>query len=347
MQNGCPCELVLETNPDVIKAFMRPGEVLPYARTALERLRNMSLDELSGKYAPEPLESHKMHFDGTHYVTSKEGEKRGTKRIKKPETQWDKIFTIVYEQGKREGVKPSGIANYIYGYMKDGYCYPDEDPDMKPLRSFIRDKLFNISQAKLGRARRFRYKSGFVRWNYFITITYSDKLISEQDFYKSLKKQFGNLRTRHGWKIAGAFERGKKTNRLHFHGLVHVPDGELMGELKEVKTFDFDEHRMKIIHQNLYFSVRYGRNDFEPIDSSNRSLINKKIGYIQKYIQKSGERMFYSRGIPCHVLMKIKRSDVAVIMTHKIRGVVNNYVLFNDAVGCDDNSSDQRNADTT
>lgn len=313
MNSNIPVGLVPETDPNIIKMF----------------------DDLEYK------DWHKVHFDGSHYVTSKEGEKKGTKHKRKPKTDWDDIFSAVYELGRSEGVKPFAMFNYIFLQMRDVYCYPVDDPEVKPLRWFIKDRLFNIRQAKKGRARRFKYKSGFVRWNYFITITYSDKLITEQEFYRSLKKQFGNLHTRHGWKIGGAFECGKKTKRLHFHGLVYVPDGELMGELKATKTFDFDEHRMKIIHQNLYFSVRYGRNDFEKIDSSNRALINSKMGYIQKYIQKSGERMFYSRGIPCHVLMKIKSSDISTIINREFFGTIKNYVLYDDVIICDDKQSER------
>ena len=52
------------------------------------------------------------------------------------------------------------------------------------------------------------------------------------------------------------------------------------------------------------------------------------IEYILKYIEKSGERIVYSRGIPTEICMKIADEEIAVEM----QDFMTKFVLFDDAI---------------
>lgn len=47
--------------------------------------------------------------------------------------------------------------------------------------------------------------------------------------------------------------------------------------------------------QNSYFLQNFGRNDFEVIED--KMLLSQSLIYIMKYIEKSGEKLVYSRGL--------------------------------------------------
>ena len=61
-------------------------------------------------------------------------------------------------------------------------------------------------------------------------------------------------------------------------------------------------------NQNDYFKSRFGRNDFELIDEPTR--IGDAIAYIMKYLEKSGEKIFSSKGLPQFVISDILEDDV-------------------------------------
>ena len=68
------------------------------------------------------------------------------------------------------------------------------------------------------------------------------------------------------------------------------------GELKEKKIYNTKKHKMQITYQNTYFNERFGRSDFEEIDS--RAMLGESIAYLTKYIEKTGEKIVYSKGLP-------------------------------------------------
>ncbi len=71
----------------------------------------------------------------------------------------------------------------------------------------------------------------------------------------------------------GVWERGGENDRLHFHALVKVPEGELRGELIEKTDFD------RIIDNDMAYVGA--------------------IEYLLKYVSKTGERIVYSRVYQC------------------------------------------------
>lgn len=53
----------------------------------------------------------------------------------------------------------------------------------------------------------------------------------------------------------------------------------------------------------------FGRNDFKPLYT--KQDINESIRYIVKYLEKSGERIVYSRNLPTYFKADILDEDVA------------------------------------
>lgn len=151
-------------------------------------------------------------------------------------------------------------------------------------------------------------KANLANFNYFCTFTYNDKLHSETSFKKSLKTCFKNLCYRKNWKYMGVWERAPKTNRLHFHGLFQIPDISIL-ELTTVKDYDTISHKMQESNQSQYFNECFGRSDFKYVDADERRLGNA-LAYLMKYIEKTGEKIVYSKGLPQYFISDILSNDI-------------------------------------
>lgn len=90
------------------------------------------------------------------------------------------------------------------------------------------------------------------------------------------------------------WERSPEKKRLHFHGLFYIPDGTMAGELQEVNDFSLISHKRQVTVQK-YFNEKFGRSDFEKIEDNRKT--GAAVAYIMKYMEKSGERIVYSRGL--------------------------------------------------
>ena len=75
----------------------------------------------------------------------------------------------------------------------------------------------------------------------------------------------------------------------------------------EVADYNFKAHRRVVTHQNSYFNERFGRSDFKPLDM--RSL-GGAIAYIVKYLEKTGEKIVYSKGLPQYFVSDVMDEDV-------------------------------------
>lgn len=135
-----------------------------------------------------------------------------------------------------------------------------------------------------------------------------DKLEKQKKFGLVFEEHLAHYSYRKGWKYIGVWERSPKKQRLHFHGLFYIPEGTLPGEMKEVVSYSFSEHKKQITLQNSHFKKEFGRNDFSPIVGKER--IGSAIAYILKYIEKSGEKIVYSRGLPQFFISDILDDDV-------------------------------------
>lgn len=151
-------------------------------------------------------------------------------------------------------------------------------------------------------------KANLQEFNYFCTFTYDGKLHTEDSFKHKLKHTLSNFAKRKEWKYIGVWERSPKTERLHFHGIFYIPEGTMPGKFIQVEDYNFNTHRRQTTNQSIYFNERFGRSDFEPINDPRR--MGDAMAYIMKYIEKSGEKIVYSRGLPQYFISDILEDDV-------------------------------------
>lgn len=161
---------------------------------------------------------------------------------------------------------------------------------------------------------RFCQKVSNYDWSYFVTVTYSDDKWTDEDaFRQSLNKCFSNLATRRGWKVAGRYERGEEGNRLHFHALILVPKGEMIGKLYTDYSYSTKRHQMEQTQLNDFFVKRFGRTEFRSLVGNLDELI-RSARYIAKYMDKDpDEKVRYSRGIATEICLAISETNDAIM----------------------------------
>lgn len=183
-------------------------------------------------------------------------------------------------------------------------------------------------------ARRIRLtrKANLQKFNYFCTFTYDSRLHSEESFRKKLRNTLSNFAKRRGWKYIGVWERSPEKKRLHFHGLFHIPEGSMPGKFIQIQDYNLNTKSKQLTNQSVYFNENFGRSDFESIDTRDR--MGEAVGYIMKYIEKSGERIVYSKGLPQYFISDILDEDVITTI-----GVEEQKLLLYDDFRCYDNGS--------
>ena len=160
----------------------------------------------------------------------------------------------------------------------------------------------------MARRMRMTRKANLANFNYFATFTYDSKKHTEESFRKKLKNKLALLAYRQGWKYMGVWERSPEKQRLHFHGLFHIPKGKMIGELITKQDYSFKTQRRQSVEMNSYFLERFGRNDFQELD---KRFLGETLAYLMKYIDKTGERIVYSKGLYQYFISDIEREDIA------------------------------------
>jgi hypothetical protein len=263
----------------------------------------------------------KIYHDGGHYVAVPCGQVKPHNSQRNDKTEAQEAFDSLYAYTLIAGFTRAETLDFL----RDNLCtlFPDETA----LNDFITDemkrKAFNLYQRK----KRFRRKAYLNRWTHFITITYDDSKMDETTFRRKLRKCLCNLHARRSWRYMGVFERAPETNRLHFHALLYVPDGEMLGELTEREDYSTKSHTMQKTVSNSFFADTFGRNDFQPLSKGELQHGNT-IAYLLKYIGKTGKRITYSRGIPSEICRDVAEKDFA----SEMRDFVFKYVLFDDVI---------------
>lgn len=177
------------------------------------------------------------------------------------------------------------------------------------LSEYVKDKLEKKKRNLICRRTRMVRKAYIAGFNYFCTFTYNDALHTEHTFRKTLKKTFANFASRKQWKYMGVWERSPEKQRLHFHGLFNIPNGTMPGKLKAKRDYSTINHTMQTTMQCEYFTERFGRNDFKLIDERENKISNA-VSYLLKYIEKTGERITYSKGLYQYFISDIMDEDV-------------------------------------
>lgn len=254
---------------------------------------------------------YKVYHDGSHYIARKRMRGRSIRREKKPASAMDELFEMlfstareVYDTTGKTGKELKELKAFIQTNMEDSF--PDEPDLEKYVSENVDRKMRNIWK----REKRFRRKAYLNRWNYFVTFTYSDLKHTEESFKKKLRKCLSNLHTRRGWLFMGVPEHGKETGRLHYHFLVHVPAGEMIGRIFERREYSKREGRVKVTHPNEFFERKFGKTDFEELNIMEMRNGNA-INYLLKYLRKTDECVIYSRGTPAEFSKRLDENAFA------------------------------------
>ena len=250
----------------------------------------------------------KISFDGSHYIaTPKENFPQGRKRrrVSLPPTPREVERKERFEAAYKESQKLPRKERKAY--MRK--AMEETIPDKEQRKEYVERNNERKTTNKIRRKVRLSKKVNLQReWNFFCTFTFSDKLHTEESFRKSLRNTFKHLVARKGWKHVGVWERGGETDRLYFHGIFYIPPGGMVGEIVETKDYSTKDHRMQTAHQNTYFLERYGRNDFQPLGSPEE--VQHSLGYLMKYIEKSGERLIYGGKLPTYFESDVADEDI-------------------------------------
>ena len=202
--------------------------------------------------------------------------------------------TVKMKKNQRRSLMIEKLRPYFYSYEKTEQ-YVDEQLERKQ-RNLICRRI------------RMTRKANLQKFNYFCTFTYDDKKHNEDSFRKKLRNKLGSFANRKGWKYIGVWERSPKNQRLHFHGIFYIPDKTLPGYLIKVQDFNTKKKRMQETWQSDYFNELFGRTDFEPLDANEN--IGESLAYMMKYIEKTGEKIVYSKGLPQYFITDILEDDV-------------------------------------
>jgi len=280
---------------------------------------------------------YRIHNDFSHYVGIKYFKKYDSadkNSLKSYESEFTKETGYVgFARGKEKpkdivdlsiekyyleslSLKKKDRFNYINEKMNDEYGLNFEDR----INMFLNKKEKSIYD----RTDRFRKKALNNEWNYFVTITYDDKKHDENSFKTKLKKCLANLHTRNNYLYMGVFERSQ-SGRLHFHALFYIPNGEMKGEIREVKDYSTSDKKMRVANVNSFFEKRFGRNDFIKINSK-LLMKDNTINYLLKYIEKSEEPIFYSRGIKTYHYISVSEEEIITTFGN----IIKKYVFFDD-----------------
>ena len=155
--------------------------------------------------------------------------------------------------------------------------------------------------------------------NFFCTFTYDSSKVTPEQFRRRLMQTLYNFSTRYGWKYVGAWEEGGENGRIHFHALIRIPEGQMVGELYEVRDYDTRNHKMRTSYLNSYFTERFGRTDFQKI---NEHVLTDSVMYLVKYIEKSGKRLVFARGVLPFIEADILEEDILCVLDEDNPGKV-------------------------
>lgn len=296
-----PIGIPYEPNPYVRKRRKQPEEVITVTEPA-EDVSATVPDENTVGNEPAPTERENIPtVPKQRQMTRKE------------------LFEELYQKsvGMKKRERKAYVQREMLPYFKDSIS----------CRAFVEDNFNRKHRNMICRKTRLWRKINQQTFNYFVTFTFDDKKHTEESFQKALNTCLQHFSSRKDWLYIGAWERAPETGRLHFHGIFYVPDGAMSGKLEEVRDYDTRKKRMQTIQQNTFFAERFGRNEFRPIHHS--SELPQMVKYLMKYIEKSGGKLVYSRGLYQYIETDIMDEDI--ICPYGLEG--RKFILFDD-FGC-------------
>ena len=255
-----------------------------------------------------PYKAAKISFDGSHYIaTPKENfpqghkRRRATRPLTDKETEKKAQFEAAYKESQQLPRKERKA--FMRKAMEE--AIPDKEQRKEYVERNNERKKTNAIRRKVRLSKKVNLQR---EWSYFCTFTFSDEKHTEESFRKSLRNTLKHLVNRKGWKHIGVWERGGENGRLAFPRYLLYSAGRMVGEIVETTDYNTKDHRMQTAHQNTYFLERYGRNDFQPLGSPEE--VQHSLGYLMKYIEKSGERLIYGGKLPTYFESDVADEDI-------------------------------------
>lgn len=256
------------------------------------------IEEIEEEFSIEDIKDEYVVEEETREQIKQENEKVRKNKVKPKSLK--EIFESLYQENLELSRKDK--EKKIIDSMREYFNSYEETKEFVMLN--MERKIRNLIAKKV-RVYRKAYLNEF---NYFCTFTYDDKKHTEESFKKTLIQTLSNFHKRKGWKYIGVWERGGKTGRLHFHAILYIPDGEMVGDEMLTSVYNFKRGERKMVKENSFFKLKFGNNDFEEIET-NREL-RYELTYMLKYLEKSGEKIVYSRGLPQFFISDIMDEDV-------------------------------------
>lgn len=221
-------------------------------------------------------------------------------------------FDKYYYEAQYAGIPEKEIPDYIQmRFIEDA-----DDIINDALDDVEFEELWKNFQNRFHkRLKRYKEKICMNEWNYFVTFTYDNKKETAEGFEKRLIITFNNLAKRNGWKVIGGWENGELEGRSHFHAFIHVPEGQMVGELIPSKRYSYKRHKMEYYTDNSYFQDRFGMSDWIAVTKENL-ISGNLVSYLVKYVIKSGRKLFYSRGIANELELEVDTDDVFMSFYH-------------------------------
>lgn len=242
----------------------------------------------------------KIYFDVSHYIaiphTTQTWKKKKYKSIKRTDNLKEKFEELYKEhESKPKKARKEIIAIELVKELKD----------TELTTKYVNKQFERKRRNDIERRKRLYRKVYLQEWNYFCTFTYDDEKLTEIEFREKLTNCLRHLANRNGWKYVGVWERSPSNQRLHFHCLLYTPT--MIGTFEKKTDYSTTNHQMQTANQNTYFLERFGRNDFKPID---KKELNQAIKYLTKYMEKTGEKIVYSKGLGTYFVSDIIKKDV-------------------------------------
>ena len=276
----------------------RPSKKRPKLVEELVTVKE-ELKEPQSKSTPSVMEDVPFEVK-EELVAQEENEEKVNETTVERQITKKELFEEIYASTKY--MKKYERRQLLFAKMRQ-YFYTDHQA-----YDFIDTNFERKKRNLICRRVRMTRKANLQEFNYFCTFTYDGSKHTEETFKKKLKNCLALLANRRGWRYMGVWERSPKKQRLHFHGIFYVPDGTMPGLLCSRRDYNFNKKEMVETYSCSYFEDRFGRNDFEPIES--QAYKGMALSYIMKYIEKSGEKIVFSKGLPQYFISDIMDEDI-------------------------------------
>ena len=254
----------------------------------------------------------KIYYDGSSWIAIPHTERPYRRKQQQNKTekseqlqQFEKAFAK--STGKRKSRKAKLLQEFTPLFK-----------DNEEATQFVEKHFDRLSRNRWERYKRMIRRGYSYRWNYFCTFTYDSEKHTEESFRKKLMNTLYHFSSRRGWRYIGAWERGEQGQRLHFHALAFIPDGQMPGVLEEHEDYSTKRNRREKSIQNSFFNERFGRSDFSAV--TNTYEVADSIKYMLKYISKNDEKIVYSRGMKTYFVSDILDEDILCPMGDEEHG---------------------------